>query len=144
MNGRQDESGLALLHCLEEVEALVGPRTEEPEIGDALGRLRREVVRQETEKYALRCDLFAQACENGAACVFVGNGATSCWFAGAGSGGQPCDALFACAPGSVCDHGTSTCKDLCDPRGERTGACPGGRKCVDRSAIAGLPVGVCE
>lgn len=90
------------------------------------------------------CDLFAQACENGAACVFVGNGATSCWFAGAGSGGQPCDALFSCAPGSVCDHGTSTCKDLCDPRGERTGACPGGRKCVDRSAIAGLPVGVCE
>ncbi|WP_063752060.1 amidohydrolase family protein [Sorangium cellulosum] len=90
------------------------------------------------------CDLFAQDCENGAACVFLGNGATSCWYAGAGSGGQPCDALFACAPGSQCDEASSTCKDLCDPRGARARACPGGKKCVDRSAIAGLPVGVCD
>ncbi|MGK4000903.1 amidohydrolase family protein [Sorangium sp. So ce1024] len=90
------------------------------------------------------CDLFAQDCENGAACVFIGNGATSCWYAGVGSGGQPCDALFTCAPGSVCDEASTTCKDLCDPRGERAAACPGGGKCVDRSAIAGLPVGVCE
>ncbi|WP_437631038.1 amidohydrolase family protein [Sorangium sp. So ce854] len=90
------------------------------------------------------CDLFAQDCENGAACVFIGNGATSCWYAGAGSGGQPCDALFTCAPGSVCDEASATCKDLCDPRGERAAACPGGEKCVDRSAIAGLAVGVCE
>lgn len=90
------------------------------------------------------CDLFAQACENGAACVFLGNGATSCWYAGAGSGGQPCDASFTCAPGSVCDPETDTCKDLCDPRGERGEACPGGKKCVDRSAFAGLPVGLCE
>ncbi|WP_437731217.1 amidohydrolase family protein [Sorangium sp. So ce1335] len=90
------------------------------------------------------CDLFAQDCANGAACVFLGNGATSCWYAGAGSGGQPCDGLYACAPGSVCDEASITCKDLCDPRGERAAACPGGGKCVDRSAIAGLPVGVCE
>ncbi|WP_437285401.1 amidohydrolase family protein [Sorangium sp. So ce406] len=90
------------------------------------------------------CDLFAQDCENGAACVFLGNGATSCWYAGAGSGGQPCDALFSCAPGSVCDERSGTCKDLCDPRGDRAHACPGGKKCVDRSSIAGLPVGLCD
>ncbi|XXX73796.1 amidohydrolase family protein [Sorangium sp. So ce134] len=90
------------------------------------------------------CDLFAQDCENGAACVFWGNGATSCWLAGAGSDGQPCDASFACAPGSVCDWASSACRDLCDPRGERGKACPGGERCVDRAAIAGLPVGVCE
>ncbi|XXY52568.1 amidohydrolase family protein [Sorangium sp. So ce269] len=90
------------------------------------------------------CDLFAQGCDNGAACVFWGNGATSCWYAGAGSDGQPCDASFGCAPGSVCDGASGTCKDLCDPRGERGEACPGGKKCVDYSALAGLPVGACE
>ncbi|KYG11306.1 amidohydrolase [Sorangium cellulosum] len=90
------------------------------------------------------CDLFAQDCENGAACVFLSNGATSCWFAGAGSDGRPCDASFACAPGSVCDWGSSACRDLCDPRGERGKACPGGKRCIDRAAITGLPVGVCE
>ncbi|WP_437965049.1 amidohydrolase family protein [Sorangium sp. So ce260] len=89
------------------------------------------------------CDLFAQDCENGAACVFWGNGSTSCWFAGAGSDGEPCDASFACAPGSVCDAASSTCSDLCDPRGERGEPCPAGERCVDQAAIAGLPVGVC-
>ncbi|WP_437596761.1 amidohydrolase family protein [Sorangium sp. So ce590] len=90
------------------------------------------------------CDLFAQDCENGAACVFWGNGSTSCWFAGAGSDGQPCEASFACAPGSVCDGAARACVDLCDPRGERGEPCPGGKRCVDLAAIAGLSVGVCE
>jgi imidazolonepropionase-like amidohydrolase len=89
------------------------------------------------------CDLFAQDCVNGAACVFWGNGSTSCWYAGAGSDGQPCDASFACAPGSVCDP-SNTCRALCDPRGERGAPCPGGEQCVDRTALAGLPVGTCE
>lgn len=89
------------------------------------------------------CDLFAQDCANGAACVFWGNGSTSCWNAGAGSDGQPCDAAFACAPGCVCDP-SSTCRALCDPRGERGAPCPGGERCVDHSALAGLSVGTCE
>lgn len=90
------------------------------------------------------CDPVAQDCENGAACVFWGNGATSCWYAGAGSNGQPCDPTGTCAVGSVCDRASGTCKDLCDPRGVRGKPCPRGRWCVDRSAIAGVPVGVCE
>ncbi|WP_438032350.1 amidohydrolase family protein [Sorangium sp. So ce204] len=89
------------------------------------------------------CDLFAQDCDNGAACVFWGNGSTSCWNAGAGSDGQPCDASFACAPGSICDP-SNTCRALCDPRGERAAPCPGGERCVDHTALAGLPVGTCE
>ncbi|WP_437586714.1 amidohydrolase family protein [Sorangium sp. So ce1000] len=89
------------------------------------------------------CDLFAQECENGAACVFWGNGSTSCWYAAEGSDGQPCDASYACAPGSVCGP-SNTCRALCDPRGERGEPCPGGERCVDHTAIAGLPVGTCE
>ncbi|WP_437523116.1 amidohydrolase family protein [Sorangium sp. So ce726] len=89
------------------------------------------------------CDLFAQACDNGAACVFWGNGSTSCWYAGAGSDGQPCDASFACAPGSICDP-SNTCRALCDPRGERGAPCPSGERCVDHTALAALPVGTCE
>ncbi|WP_437275765.1 amidohydrolase family protein [Sorangium sp. So ce375] len=89
------------------------------------------------------CDLFAQDCENGAACVFWGNASTSCWYAGAGSDGQPCDASYACAPGSVCDGASTTCRALCDPRGERGEPCPDGERCVDQTAIAGLRVGTC-
>ncbi|AUX45820.1 amidohydrolase [Sorangium cellulosum] len=90
------------------------------------------------------CDPLQQGCENGAACMFWGNGSTSCWYAGAGSDGEPCDAAGLCAAGSVCDGSSNTCRALCDPREPSRAACPGGKKCVDYSGFAGLPVGVCE
>jgi GAF domain-containing protein len=61
MSGHGD-GALTLLHCLEEVESLAAGKGG-PELGEALTRLRREVVRHETEKYALRCDLEAQEAE---------------------------------------------------------------------------------
>jgi GAF domain-containing protein len=53
------EGALTLLSVLKEVESLTADAAARAELGDALTRLRREVVRYETEKYALRCDLEA-------------------------------------------------------------------------------------
>jgi imidazolonepropionase-like amidohydrolase len=87
------------------------------------------------------CDPLAQGCANGEACIWLGNGATLCWYAAEPIGGEPCSALGVCAPGHQCDFTTSRCVELCDPR--RTDGCSGGRTCRDRSAEAGVTVGEC-
>jgi imidazolonepropionase-like amidohydrolase len=83
------------------------------------------------------CDPIAQNCSNGAACVFWGNGATSCWIAGSGTLGSACDgAALNCARGFQCDWNSGRCVRLCDPKNSDC-------NCVDRSAEAGIPVGEC-
>jgi imidazolonepropionase-like amidohydrolase len=89
------------------------------------------------------CDPLAQSCVNGAACVPIGNGATTCWPAGFGAHGAPCNVDGSCAAGSVCDL-SNRCADLCDPHGVKGKPCPAGKSCVDASSWAGVPVGMCH
>ena len=88
------------------------------------------------------CDLLTQDCANGEACIWVGNGASICWFAGVPTAGQACDELGSCAPGSECDFYTNKCNKLCDPAATDPG-CATGETCVDKSSQAGLPIGEC-
>lgn len=88
------------------------------------------------------CDPIAQDCVNGTACIWLGNSATLCWFAGLATAGQPCDGGSLCQPGHQCDFQTGTCVALCDPGGPDT--CAPGTSCVDQSAVAGVPVGECR
>ena len=90
------------------------------------------------------CDPVRQDCENGTACVPLGNAATACWYAGTGSSGKPCTPEGSCAVGSTCNFNTNTCMDLCDPVGTAGKRCPAGKKCVDASSWSGLPVGLCQ
>jgi imidazolonepropionase-like amidohydrolase len=85
------------------------------------------------------CDVLAQDCGNGAACGFVGNGATMCWVASSATHGQPCVA-GACAPGNQCDP-TSTCRQICDPA---SATCADATTCTDLSQFAGMDVGICQ
>jgi imidazolonepropionase-like amidohydrolase len=84
------------------------------------------------------CDLFLQDCVNGAACIFWGNSATGCWFAGSGTDGAPCSNSVGCARGFQCDYLAGKCRKLCDP------AAPSCANCVDQSAQAGLAIGWCQ
>jgi hypothetical protein len=85
------------------------------------------------------CDVFAQNCPNGAACLFMGNGATTCWFATGAVHGQAC-VQGLCAAGFQCDYGSNTCRRVCQPGGA---ACPGGGSCADHTGFAGFSVGLC-
>jgi imidazolonepropionase-like amidohydrolase len=86
------------------------------------------------------CDLHAQDCPNGAACIWWGNGATGCWFAGSGTAGAGCGDATGCAPGFQCDYFKGKCVELCDPAAP---TCTNGQMCIDRSAEAGLTIGEC-
>lgn len=88
------------------------------------------------------CDLLAQDCANGEACIWLGNAASLCWFAGAGSDGEACDAQSACAPGHQCSLSSGKCAALCDPAG--AGTCPAPKTCHDLGAQAGISVGECH
>lgn len=88
------------------------------------------------------CDPIAQGCDNGAACIWLGNGATLCWSAGAGVEGEACP-FGDCAPGYQCDFATAICHAICDPAVTPT-TCAAGTHCVDMSADAGLPLGECR
>jgi hypothetical protein len=83
------------------------------------------------------CDALAQSCDNGAACVFVGNASTHCWPASSALDGQPC-VSGACAPGHQCDPNGAVCRQICDPGAP---SCP---SCLDMSSFAGFEVGVCH
>ena len=88
------------------------------------------------------CDPIEQDCENGAACIWAGNAATLCWYAGSGKSGDPCSDFGTCAPGYQCNYVTDRCVELCDP--EVPSTCEtAGETCIDRSAIAGVTVGEC-
>lgn len=89
------------------------------------------------------CDPIEQACDNGAACIWLGNGATLCWVAGFGTQGAPCDPGGLCAPGYQCDFASGKCHELCDPAAAPS-TCPSGTNCLDLSATAGVPIGECR
>jgi imidazolonepropionase-like amidohydrolase len=90
------------------------------------------------------CNPILQDCANDAACVPLGNGATTCWYAGTAPLGKPCGPGGLCKKGLVCDFSSYRCKALCDPKGALGAACPVGRSCVDYSDLAGVAVGECE
>jgi len=90
------------------------------------------------------CDLFAQDCQNDAACLWIGNGATSCWYGGTRNAGDSCDDSAACAPGLQCNYYSGTCYELCHPEDPAEGSCDSpDATCQDLSSYAGLPVGQC-
>jgi hypothetical protein len=90
------------------------------------------------------CDPFAQSCTNTDGCVFTRNGATFCEATlAAGQAGRRCGPDGECAVGFVCIS-TGFCRQICDPRDTtNNGGCPMGRTCVDESAAAGRPAGIC-
>lgn len=90
------------------------------------------------------CNAITQDCENGAACVPLGNAATACWYAGTAGVGKACGPGGLCQRGAVCDFASNRCKAICDPDGLSGTPCPAGKECVDYSAAAGLPLGECE
>jgi imidazolonepropionase-like amidohydrolase len=89
------------------------------------------------------CDPIAQDCSNGEACVWWGNAATSCWWAGLATAGEACGTFGECAPGFQCDYATNKCSQICDPAAPDGGGCPAGQVCLDKSAEAGIHVGEC-
>lgn len=89
------------------------------------------------------CDLLGQDCQNQAACVPLGHGATACWPSSAARPGEPCTGGGLCAAGATCDFYSDRCKQICDP-GAPGDSCPPGTSCVDYSSLAGLPLGECE
>lgn len=89
------------------------------------------------------CDPLTQDCENGAACVPLGNGATACWTGGAARPGEKCSPGGMCVAGAACDIYSGRCKEICDPAVPGD-SCPAGESCVDYSAAAGLTLGECE
>lgn len=98
-----------------------------------------------TEGYCMKgdgCDLLLQTCVNGAACVWLGNGATVCWYAGEGKDGEACSSMGTCAPGYTCNYYKNICLKMCDPKA--TDGCPSGKTCLDLTAQAGLSIGQCQ
>lgn len=89
------------------------------------------------------CDPLKQDCENGAACYWLGNGATRCLWASAATDGQACAASNTCSPGHQCSFTSGECAKLCDPKGDSSD-CPDQKSCVDQTAYAGLSVGECQ
>lgn len=88
------------------------------------------------------CDPWAQDCENGAACSWIGNGATACWPASRREAGAPCENGGMCAPGNQCDFTTGVCYGLCDPGSEGSG-CDEGESCHDLETFAEMSIGQC-
>jgi imidazolonepropionase-like amidohydrolase len=88
------------------------------------------------------CDPLAQDCLNGAACIWVGNGATLCNYASDTPNGEGCGDGFSCAQGAQCDWSDYVCRALCDPHAA-DGGCPQGTECIDLSPYAGVAVGEC-
>ena len=91
------------------------------------------------------CDLFTQDCKNGAACVWLGNGATSCWYADASKkAGDGCVTSSACARGFQCNAYKGVCYELCHPTDATEGPCSDPQQsCYDLSQLASLPAGQC-
>lgn len=90
------------------------------------------------------CDVVEQNCENHEACIWLGNAASLCWFAGTSTAGQSCDANGYCAAGAQCDFASNSCLALCDPASPDMPACPEMTSCMDISAVSGLPIGECR
>jgi imidazolonepropionase-like amidohydrolase len=88
------------------------------------------------------CDLFGQDCPNSAACVWLGNATTSCWYAAEDhKAGEACGPSSSCARGLQCNSYAGTCYELCDPA---QGICSdSGQSCQDLSQLAGQPAGQC-
>lgn len=87
------------------------------------------------------CDPFAQDCPNATACIWVGHGATRCWYADTPGPNERCSSWGGCLPGLQCDA-DGTCRRLCVP-GSPDAGCDTGETCYDDSGLAGLPVGHC-
>jgi hypothetical protein len=85
------------------------------------------------------CDVLKQDCLNGAACIWLGNGATYCNYAGVGMQGMSC--VSGCALGYECDF-SNKCGKICDPKGMNQ--CPNNMMCFDESGSAGISVGECH
>jgi len=62
--------------------------------------------------------------------------------AGTGTAGEACSSFGTCAPGFQCDYAANGCVELCDPNGSANCASPN-QVCIDRTSIAGIPVGEC-
>ena len=91
---------------------------------------------------SIGCDLIAQNCANGTACVPMSNGATWCASAGEASAGAECDGTTLqrlCARGLYCNGGT--CEQLCAVGGA---GCPAGQGCASVEAETGVDVGTCR
>jgi len=89
------------------------------------------------------CDPIVQDCPNAIACIWLGAGATRCWYPGKGVAGDPCASWGTCAPGFQCDATENLCVRLCDPMAAPP-ACEDGQTCVDRTADAGRTIGECR
>ena len=89
------------------------------------------------------CDLFSQDCPNSAACIWLGNATTTCWYAAEDhQAGEACGPSSSCARGLQCNGYAGTCYELCDPAA--SGSCSdGGQSCQDLSQLAGQPAGQC-
>jgi hypothetical protein len=88
------------------------------------------------------CDPLAQNCENSEACIWLGNGASLCYFSSTSTAGQSC-INGNCAQGNQCDLRANICHEICDPNMAMP-ACPDLTSCTDVSAEAGLPIGECR
>ncbi len=86
------------------------------------------------------CDVWKQDCPNQTACLWIGNGATTCYYAGPAKEGDHCKTT-GCQPGLQCDYYADRCERLCDPTMKDT--CGAGTHCADYTAYAGFPVGMC-
>jgi hypothetical protein len=90
------------------------------------------------------CDLMAQDCENGAACIWAGHGSTFCWAAGDRTAGESCSTRQPCAPGFMCfGQGGAQCERLCDPAATDP-ECPDDQSCESMESLAGLAIGHCR
>jgi imidazolonepropionase-like amidohydrolase len=91
------------------------------------------------------CDLFKQDCANDAACIWMGNATTVCWYASpANTAGGACSASGTCAKGLQCNGYTKSCYELCHPTDPGKGPCAGsGQVCQDLSSYAGQAAGQC-
>jgi len=89
------------------------------------------------------CDLFSQDCPNSAACIWLGNATTSCWYAAEDhTAGEACGPSSSCARGLQCNAYAGTCYELCDPAAQ--GSCSdSSQSCQDLSQLAGQPAGQC-
>ncbi len=90
------------------------------------------------------CAPVTQDCENGASCIWVGNGVTLCWYTGEGTAGEPCSDFGTCARGYQCEYASNVCRELCDPNAEENTCDDAAQECIDRSPVAGLSVGECK
>jgi imidazolonepropionase-like amidohydrolase len=90
------------------------------------------------------CDPLQQDCPNGTACIWLGNGTTTCWNAGAGKDGAACGGNQFCAKGYQCNYNSGKCYKLCNPKDPKAILCDSQfQSCNDLSQYAGFSVGGC-